>query len=161
MARRDSKREVVRANVLRQTFIHLPQIGKVTEMELWKAGVLSWDDLSGSSRLPSRVQLRRQELLPTRYVHLVFALPHELGPLALQNKKLLCDLPLRSSAETLLQVARSPAPRRRGRLVCDPWRNCKVSGARCRQYGLPARVEPWRAKGAQPSDRLGGRSLNR
>ena len=31
---------------------------------------------------------RRQELLPTRYVHVVFTLPHELAPLALQNKKI-------------------------------------------------------------------------
>ena len=35
------------------------------------------------------LEARRQELLPTRYVHVVFTLPHELAPLALQNKKLL------------------------------------------------------------------------
>jgi len=35
------------------------------------------------------LQARRQELLPTRYVHVVFTLPHQLAPLALQNKKLL------------------------------------------------------------------------
>jgi hypothetical protein len=33
------------------------------------------------------LQARRQELLPTRYVRLVFTLPRELAPLALQNKK--------------------------------------------------------------------------
>src|SRR5229473_912768 len=54
------------------------------------------------------LQARRQELLPTRYVHVVFTLPHELAPLALQNKKLLYDLLLQTAAETLLEVARDP-----------------------------------------------------
>src|SRR5580698_2800990 len=54
------------------------------------------------------LQARRQELLPTRYVHVVFTLPHELAPLALQNKKILYHLLLQTSAETLLEVARDP-----------------------------------------------------
>jgi hypothetical protein len=51
---------------------------------------------------------RRRELLPARYVHVVFTLPRELAPLALQNKKVVYDLLFRSSAETLLEVARDP-----------------------------------------------------
>ena len=51
---------------------------------------------------------RHQELLPTRYVHVVFTLPRELAHLALQNKKVLYDLRFRTSAETLLEVARDP-----------------------------------------------------
>jgi hypothetical protein len=51
---------------------------------------------------------RRQELLPTRYVHVVFTLPRHLAPLVLQNKKVLYDLLFRTSAETLLEVARDP-----------------------------------------------------
>ena len=51
------------------------------------------------------LQARRQELLPTRYLHVVFTLPHELAPLALQNKKILYHLLLQTSAETLLEVA--------------------------------------------------------
>jgi hypothetical protein len=54
------------------------------------------------------LQTRRQELLPTRYVHVVFTLPHELAPLALQNKKILYHLLLQTSAATLLAVARDP-----------------------------------------------------
>lgn len=54
------------------------------------------------------LQARRQELLPTRYLHVVFTLPHELAPLALQNKKILYRLLLQTSAETLLDVARNP-----------------------------------------------------
>ncbi len=51
---------------------------------------------------------RRQELLPTRYVHVVFTLPRELAPLALQNKKVLYNLLFRTSGKTLLEVARDP-----------------------------------------------------
>ena len=54
------------------------------------------------------IEARRKELLPTRYVHVVFTLPHLLAPLALQNKKLVYDLLFRTSAETLLAVARDP-----------------------------------------------------
>ena len=38
----------------------------------------------------------------------MFTLPHELAPLALQNKKLLYHLLLQTSAATLLEVARDP-----------------------------------------------------
>src|SRR5215813_7962650 len=51
---------------------------------------------------------RRRELLPTRYVHVVFTLPSQLAPLALQNKSEIYGLLFRASAETLLAVARDP-----------------------------------------------------
>jgi Putative transposase/Transposase zinc-binding domain len=54
------------------------------------------------------IAARRRELLPTRYVHVVFTLPGQLAPLALQNTKVLYALLLRASAETLLEVARDP-----------------------------------------------------
>jgi Putative transposase/Transposase zinc-binding domain len=54
------------------------------------------------------IAARQRELLPTPYAHVVFTLPHRLAPLVLQNKKLLYDLLFRSSAETLLEVARNP-----------------------------------------------------
>jgi len=54
------------------------------------------------------IAARRQELLPTRYVHVVFTLPRPFAPLALQNKKIVYDLLFRASAETLLEVARDP-----------------------------------------------------
>jgi len=54
------------------------------------------------------IAARRRELLPTRYVHVVFTLPQRFAPLALQNKKVLYDLLFRASAETLLEVARDP-----------------------------------------------------
>jgi hypothetical protein len=54
------------------------------------------------------IAARQRELLPARYVHVVFTLPRQLGPLTLQNKKVVYGLLLRSCAETLLEVARDP-----------------------------------------------------
>ncbi len=54
------------------------------------------------------LEARRRELLPSPYAHVVFTLPQQLAPLALQNKKIIYDLLLRASAETLLEVARNP-----------------------------------------------------
>jgi hypothetical protein len=54
------------------------------------------------------LQARERELLPTPYAHVVFTLPHELGPLTLQNKKVVYDLLFRISAETLIEIARDP-----------------------------------------------------
>jgi hypothetical protein len=54
------------------------------------------------------LEAREKELLPTRYVHVVFTLPRQLSPLALQNKREIYSLLFRTSAETLLEVARDP-----------------------------------------------------
>jgi len=54
------------------------------------------------------IAARQRELLPARYVHVVFTLPRHLAPLVLQNKKVIYDLLFRTSAETLLEVARDP-----------------------------------------------------
>jgi len=54
------------------------------------------------------IAARSRDLLPTRYVHVVFTLPHQLAPLALQNKHEIYGLLFRASAETLLTVARDP-----------------------------------------------------
>jgi hypothetical protein len=51
---------------------------------------------------------RGKELLPVKYVHVVFTIPHELSWLALQNKKVVYDLLFRSSAATLLEIAADP-----------------------------------------------------
>ena len=51
---------------------------------------------------------REKELLNVSYFHVVFTLPHQLAPLALQNKHEIYGLLFRASAETLLTVARDP-----------------------------------------------------
>src|SRR5450432_346019 len=54
------------------------------------------------------LQARERELRPASYVHVVFTLPRELAPLALQNKRLIYNLLFHASAETLLHIARDP-----------------------------------------------------
>lgn len=54
------------------------------------------------------IQARSRELLATPYVHVVFTLPHELAPIALQNKGVIYDLLFRTSAQTLLEIPRDP-----------------------------------------------------
>lgn len=54
------------------------------------------------------LQARAAELLPVPYFHLVFTLPAALGPLILQNPRLLYGLLMQAAAETLLQVAADP-----------------------------------------------------
>ena len=54
------------------------------------------------------LEARRAEVLPTRYFHVVFTLPRALAPLALANKRVVYELLFRTSAETLLEVARDP-----------------------------------------------------
>jgi hypothetical protein len=51
---------------------------------------------------------RAADLLPVRYVHVVFTLPHELAPLAFHNKRILYTLLFRASAATLLKIAADP-----------------------------------------------------
>jgi hypothetical protein len=51
---------------------------------------------------------RARELLPVPYFHLVFTLPQQLAPLALQNPRVAYHLLLRATAETLLQIAADP-----------------------------------------------------
>jgi hypothetical protein len=54
------------------------------------------------------LQARERELLPASYVHVVFTLPREVAPLALQNKRLIYHLLFQASAATLLEIARDP-----------------------------------------------------
>jgi hypothetical protein len=61
----------------------------------------------GNARL-RWLHARGRELLPNRYVHVVFTLPRELAPLTLQNKRLIYNLLFHASAETLLEIARDP-----------------------------------------------------
>src|SRR2546428_4894918 len=51
---------------------------------------------------------REREVLDTPYVHVIFTLPHALGPLALQNPRHLYSLLLRTVAQTLQDSAGAP-----------------------------------------------------
>jgi hypothetical protein len=54
------------------------------------------------------IAAREQELLPCRYFHVVFTVPHELNVLALNNQRRFYDLLFNASAATLLEVAANP-----------------------------------------------------
>lgn len=51
---------------------------------------------------------RRAELLSVPYYHVVFTLPAKLGPLALQNKKVVYDILFEAASQTLLKIAADP-----------------------------------------------------
>jgi len=54
------------------------------------------------------LEQRQSELLPIPYFHVVFTMPQQLAPLALQNKRVLYDILFRAAAETLLELAADP-----------------------------------------------------
>jgi Putative transposase/Transposase zinc-binding domain len=51
---------------------------------------------------------RSAELLPVEYFHVVFTLPNEIGPLALQNRRRIYGMLFRATAESLLTIAADP-----------------------------------------------------
>ena len=51
---------------------------------------------------------RAADLLPVEYFHVVFTVPAEIAGVALQNKKVMYDILLRTSAETLKEIAADP-----------------------------------------------------
>jgi hypothetical protein len=51
---------------------------------------------------------REQEILDTAYCHVIFTLPHALGPLALQNPRTLYGLLFHTVAQTLQDIAGDP-----------------------------------------------------
>src|SRR5713101_5674228 len=51
---------------------------------------------------------REREVLATPYVHVIFTLPHDLSPLALQNPRLLYGLLFRTVVQTLQDIAGDP-----------------------------------------------------
>jgi hypothetical protein len=51
---------------------------------------------------------RAEEILPVPYCHVVFTLPHELAPLALQNPRVIYGILFRAVAESLLEMAADP-----------------------------------------------------
>ncbi len=54
------------------------------------------------------LEQREQELLDVEYFHVVFTLPSELAPMALQNRRAVYGMLFRAASETLLTLARDP-----------------------------------------------------
>lgn len=60
----------------------------------------------GAVKKQEWIEARRQELLPVKYYHVVFTLPHELNSLVMGHRKILFQLLFDSSAETLRTFAK-------------------------------------------------------
>ena len=53
---------------------------------------------------------REKDLLNVEYFHVVFTIPDVLGPVTLQNKKLVYGILFRAASETLITIANDPKP---------------------------------------------------
>jgi len=62
----------------------------------------------GAMKKQEWIEARQQELLPVKYYHVVFTLPHELNSLVLGHRQLLFKLLFDASSQTLLTFARDP-----------------------------------------------------
>ncbi len=62
------------------------------------------------------LEKRKTELLPVRYFHAVFTLPHELNPLVLCNKRIMLNILFKAVSDTLLQFGANPENRLGGKL---------------------------------------------
>ena len=54
------------------------------------------------------IELRRQELLPVPYFHVVFTLPQELRPIVRRHQKTLYGVLMKAAARALMKLARDP-----------------------------------------------------
>jgi hypothetical protein len=54
------------------------------------------------------MEARASELLPIPYFHVVVTLPHDFGPLALQNKRIVYGIFMRAAAQTIHELAADP-----------------------------------------------------
>jgi Putative transposase/Transposase zinc-binding domain len=117
----------------------------------------------GGHKRAAWLEKRQAELLDVPYFHVVFTLPHTLSALVLGNRKLLYDLLLEASAQTLLEVAANP--RHLGarvgvlavlhtwgqQLEHHPHVHCVVPGGglACDQSGVLE--QPWRWRSCRPT----------
>ncbi len=62
----------------------------------------------GAIKKQEWIEARTQELLPIKYYHVVFTLPHQLNSIMLGHRKLLFKLLFEASAQTLLSFAKDP-----------------------------------------------------
>ena len=62
------------------------------------------------------LQAREREVLDVEYFHVVFTMPHELSPLALQNRRVVYGMLFRAASETLQTLTRDPK-----HLGCGIW----------------------------------------
>ncbi|HEU0143762.1 MAG TPA: transposase zinc-binding domain-containing protein, partial [Nitrososphaera sp.] len=62
----------------------------------------------GALKKQQWIEARTRELLPVKYYHVVFTLPHELNSLVLGHRRLLFQLLFDVASQTLLSFAKDP-----------------------------------------------------
>ncbi len=62
----------------------------------------------GNSKKEEWIESRLKELLPCKYYHVVFTLPHQLNSIIMGNRKVMFDLLFNASSSTLLKFANDP-----------------------------------------------------
>lgn len=62
----------------------------------------------GNAKKEEWIESRLKELLPCKYYHVVFTLPHQLNGIIMGNRKVLFDLLFDASSYTLLKFAKDP-----------------------------------------------------
>src|SRR6185295_320080 len=89
--------------------------GHVEQCDACGARVISYNSCRNrhcpkclNGRAAAWLEREAKLLLPVQYFHVVFTLPHELGPLALQNPAVVYGLLFQAAAQTLAQVAADP-----------------------------------------------------
>ena len=64
--------------------------------------------LCGALKKDEWIEARRNELLPVKYYHVVFTLPHELNSMIMGNQRLLYNLLFDAAAHTLMRFGADP-----------------------------------------------------
>jgi hypothetical protein len=54
------------------------------------------------------LELRRNDLLPVQYFHIVFTIPHKLNPLTLRNQRTIYNILFKAASKTLIELAKDP-----------------------------------------------------
>ena len=62
----------------------------------------------GTQQKQAWIEARTRELLPVKYYHVVFTIPHELNSIVMGNRAILFKLILDASAQTLLKFGQDP-----------------------------------------------------
>ena len=62
------------------------------------------------------LEKRKEELLPVRYFHTVFTIPHEINPVMLCNKQVMLSILFKAVADTLLKFGKDPKHKLGGRI---------------------------------------------
>ena len=77
----------------------------------------------GTSKKQDWIEARMRELLPCKYYHVVFTIPHELNSVVIHNRKVMFDLLFNAASYTINTFARDRTLCRASSVCCTPGDN--------------------------------------